>query len=203
MGRYRRRKNGLWRLLEFMVDCIYYLLCTCWAIITFPYNLYKKHKYKKYYNQQYPDFTYQAPDFSYVPPSTINKPFYKRKHLLTQHELIFYQELKEIADELGYIVLAKIRMADLVEPVEHTKKEYHRSFAKIKAKHVDFALAKKENMYVELLIELDDRSHIPGNERDAFVEYVYALTGYKLLRYRDGQNLRQMVTDALFAKTTT
>lgn len=154
-----------------------------------------------YYEQQRPDFSYQAPKFAYEPPSTVNKPFYRRKHLLTKHEWAFYQELKEIADDFGYIVLAKIRMADLVEPVEHTKKEYYKSFAKIKAKHVDFALAKKENMYVELLIELDDRSHIPGNERDAFVEYVYSLTGYKLLRYWDGQNLRQMITDALYTPT--
>lgn len=155
-----------------------------------------------YYNQMPPDFSYQPPDFSYQPPTTTDKPFYKRKHLLTKHEWAFYQELKEIADDFGYIVLAKIRMADLVEPVEHTQKEYYKSFAKIKAKHVDFALAKKENMYVELLIELDDRSHVPGNERDAFVEYVYALTGYKLLRYWDGQNLRQMITDALYQKTS-
>ena len=168
------------------------------AILT---NKYYDNQNKKY-KHKYPNFTYQPPAGAQEPPSTVNKPFYRRKHLLTKHEWAFYQELKEIADDFGYIVLAKIRMADLVEPVEHTQKEYYRSFSKIKAKHVDFALAKKENMYVELLIELDDRSHVPGNERDAFVEYVYALTGYKLLRYWDGQNLRQMVTDALYQKTS-
>ena len=179
------------------------LILTCGIIITILViiatiiltNKYYNRKQRKEYENE---FFYNLQD----PYNDEERPIYQRKYLLTKHEWAFYQELKEIADDFGYIVLAKIRMADLVEPVNQANHEYMSAFGKIKAKHVDFALAKKENMYVELLIELDDRSHIPGNERDAFVEYVYAQTGYKLLRYWDGQNLRQMVTDALFSKTS-
>lgn len=102
-----------------------------------------------------------------------------------------------MADKYGYVVLTKIRMADLVDPIAQSRKEYQAAFSKIKAKHVDFAFARSENLYVELLIELDDSSHLEGNERDAFVERVYEDVGYKLLRIRNGQNVEQMIAQVL------
>lgn len=125
---------------------------------------------------------------------------YQRKYLLTHHEWSFYKELKPVADKLGYTVLAKIRMADLVEAVANNNSDYYKGFAKVKAKHVDFALARPDNLYIELLIELDDNSHTEGNERDAFVEAVYASVGYKLLRVRGGEYLEDKITAALDSK---
>ena len=128
------------------------------------------------------------------------QPIYKRKYLLTKHEWDFYKHLKPIADKLGLTVLAKIRMADLVETVADSNSEYYRGFGKVKAKHVDFALARPENLYIELLIELDDNSHTEGNERDAFVESVYAAVGYKLLRIRNEIGLEDNIRAALGVK---
>ena len=127
-----------------------------------------------------------------------NIPKYRRKFLLTRNELYFYKELKRIADKLNLSVLAKIRMADLVEPAAYDNK----GFAKIKAKHVDFALCNPENMYVLLLIELDDNSHNSAKqvERDNFVEAVYQQTGYKLLRAYGTQNLEEKITSLLQQK---
>lgn len=122
---------------------------------------------------------------------------YQPRYLLTKHEWSFYKELKPIADKLGFVVLSKIRMADLVEPVANSNSEYYRAFGKVKAKHIDFVLCRPENLLVELLIELDDSTHAVGNERDAFVEKVYAQAGYKLFRTRTTQNLEQRIVQAL------
>ena len=120
---------------------------------------------------------------------------YKRKYLLTKNEWYFYKALKPIADELGYIVLTKIRMADLVEPNEPNEKMKYGAFQRIKAKHVDFALAKAENCEVVILIELDDNSHNDHDqlERDAFCDRVYRDCGYKILRTRGTADLRQRI----------
>lgn len=125
-------------------------------------------------------------------------PTYKRKFLLTKNELYFYKELKKVADQLNLSVLAKVRMADLVEP-KSSGKAYYSEFAKIKAKHVDFALCTPDNLYIVLLIELDDNSHNSSNtvERDAFVETVYKATGYKLYRARGTANLEKDITQLL------
>lgn len=126
-------------------------------------------------------------------------PQYRRKYLLTKHELEFYKELKKVADKLNLSILTKIRMADLVEAINND----YRGFAKIKAKHVDFALCNPENMYVLLLIELDDKSHQHQYriERDEFVEQVYTETGYKLLRVTSTYNLEKAITEALQSET--
>lgn len=126
------------------------------------------------------------------------EPLYRRKYLLTKNEFYFYKELKTIADKLNLSVLAKIRMADLVEPKNNGKK-YYQEFAKIKAKHIDFALCKPENMYIVLLIELDDNSHSnnKSSSRDAFVEKVYSETGYKLFRTKGTANLENEIIKAL------
>lgn len=123
-------------------------------------------------------------------------PAYKRKFLLTKNELYFYKELKRVADKLNLTVLAKVRMADLVEP-KSTGKAYYSEFAKIKAKHIDFVLCNPTNLYVVLLIELDDNSHNTSTttDRDAFVETVYNTTGYKLYRARGTANLEKDITE--------
>lgn len=127
-------------------------------------------------------------------------PDYRRRYLLTGNELYFYLQLKPIVDKLGLVVLAKIRMADLVEP-NYSRKDrgYYFFFKKVMAKHVDFALCKPDNLHVELLIELDDPSHEREDrqERDEFVESVYEETGYNLLRLYSDDDIEKLVTEAL------
>ena len=184
----KKGKNGL-EILIALIAGIFKLL---WKILTFPYTIYKLcTKNKK--------ATTTAVAIE-TPVLTSDAPIYKRKYLLTKHEWNFYKALKPVADKLGLVVLAKIRMADLVETVADSNSEYYRGFGKVKAKHVDFALARPENLYVELLIELDDNSHTEGNERDAFVESVYAAVGYKLLRVRNELALEDNIKAALGVK---
>lgn len=127
---------------------------------------------------------------------------YKKKLLLTKNEWYFYKNLKPVADELGYSVLAKIKLSDLVFVDIDDKHEYFKYLGKINQKHVDFALAKPENLQIVLLIELDDNSHTQQQvERDTFVERLYATTGYKLLRVKGHMNIKEKIQDILKEET--
>ena len=123
---------------------------------------------------------------------------YRPKYFLTKNELYFYKELKEIAKDNNLVVLAKIRLADLVEVEPMDKSKWQTYFNKINKKHVDFALANPQNLQIKLLIELDDYSHNDQQyERDRFVEAIYNKTGYKLLRVKGTFNLKEKVEGTL------
>ena len=109
---------------------------------------------------------------------------YRKKELLTKHELSFYKKLRPLANKYGFVVISKIRLADLVEVDTDKTKEFAKYFAKIKAKHIDFGLVRPENMEVAYLIELDDKSHNRADriERDEFVNALCRKTGYTLIR---------------------
>lgn len=129
---------------------------------------------------------------------------YRKKFLLTKNEYWFYKNLKEIADKYDYAILAKIRFADLVEVNgEAGKSEYMKYFGKIKAKHIDFILCKKENLYPELLIELNDNSHKKEEriKRDEFVKKIADKVGYKMIFVNGTGDLGDIVTNALEIKS--
>lgn len=94
---------------------------------------------------------------------------------------LFFKKLKNITDEKNLQILAKIRLADLVE-VNSGTKDWSKYFNKIKSKHIDFAIA--DNMKIIALIELDDKSHEKDNrvQRDDFVNNVLSTAGYKIIR---------------------
>ena len=134
----------------------------------------------------------------------IEKLPYRRKFLLTKNEYWFYKSLKEIADKYGFAVLAKIRFADLVEvSAEADKKEYMKYFGKIKSKHIDFILCKKDNLYPELVIELNDSSHNKEDriKRDEFVKKIAEKVGYKMVFVDGTQNLEETIIKALEIKS--
>lgn len=109
---------------------------------------------------------------------------YRKKYLLTKNEWNFYKRLKPITDRYGLGIIAKIRLADLIEVDTEKTKEFGRFFPRISSKHIDFGLVNSENMEVKYLIELDDSSHNAPDriERDDFVNKVCAKTGYVLIR---------------------
>lgn len=124
---------------------------------------------------------------------------FNAKTILTDREYEFYKRLKPLADEYGLSIYTKVRLADLIEPKPKNENPYWMEcFNKIKAKHIDFAIADEETAIVAL-IELDDTSHSRPDriERDDFVNAVLENTGYTLLRtygeldvieeYLDGQ----------------
>ena len=109
---------------------------------------------------------------------------YNARTILTDREYEFYKKLRPLADEYGLSVYSKVRLADLIEPKPKAENPYWMEcFNKIKAKHIDFALADEDTAIVAL-IELDDTSHSRPDriERDDFVNAVLENTGYTLLR---------------------
>ena len=106
---------------------------------------------------------------------------YQKKWLFSYNEKDAYKKLKNIIEQRGYTVFAKVRLFDLVEPIKDNPK-YKTFLYKIQAKHVDFVLA-DEKLVARYIIELDDSSHneAKGAERDQFVDTVLESTGYKVL----------------------
>ena len=76
-------------------------------------------------------------------------------------------------------MLSKVRLFDLIEPLDKTDKGAQ---WKIQAKHVDFVLCDK-SLVARYIIELGDKSHERDDriERDAFVLTVLRNCGYKVL----------------------
>lgn len=120
---------------------------------------------------------------------------YHKKYLLTKNEYYFYKKLKEITEPLNLQILAKIRLADLIEVNKGLdSQKWGMYFGKIKAKHIDFAIA--EDMKIIALIELDDYTHQRADrqERDIFVNNVLDQTGYVLIRtYGDIQQIKNFL----------
>lgn len=120
---------------------------------------------------------------------------YHKKYLLTKNEYYFYKKLKEVTEPLNLQILAKIRLADLIEVNKGLdSQKWGMYFGKIKAKHIDFAIA--EDMKIIALIELDDYTHQRADrqERDIFVNNVLDQTGYVLIRsYGDIQQIKKFL----------
>lgn len=109
---------------------------------------------------------------------------YIKKPLLSQNELRFYKKLRKIAYDYDMHILSKIRMADIIEVKSGQSREaWGRYFNKIKAKHVDFALAEPDTLEIIALIELDDSSHQQKDreKRDSFVDDAYAVAGIPII----------------------
>lgn len=136
------------------------------------------------YQQPQPQPVYQQPVYQQPIQIPERVRIYQRKNLLTKNEYIFYKNLKNFADKYNLQILSKIRVADIVEPKPNANKsEWFSDFGKIKSKHVDFALANKDNLYILCLIELDDNTHQKPDriERDKFIDQVYQSVGIPII----------------------
>lgn len=128
------------------------------------------------------------------------KANYKKANLLTDNEQNFYQTVRLIAEKYNFTVLSKVRLADIakVNPALDNA-EWWSNFGKVKSKHIDFALAKKENLDVVLIIELDDYSHLRQDriERDAFVDSVFEEIGIPIIHVYNATRLENKIISAL------
>ncbi len=116
-------------------------------------------------------------------PSNDYYPYHK-KYLLTKHEYYFFKNLYAAIAPYNLSIIAKIRLADLVEVNANMGKKYMSYFGKIQSKHIDFALVIPEKMEINYLIELDDSSHEARRrvDRDNFVNNLLETIGYTLIR---------------------
>ena len=108
---------------------------------------------------------------------------YHAVQLLTRNEYYFFLEMKKIIEPIGLQILAKVRLADLIEVDKGLDyANFNRYFSKIKSKHVDFVVV--DNMKIVLIVELDDSSHQgqERQERDNFVNNALTRSGYIVVR---------------------
>lgn len=108
------------------------------------------------------------------------KPFFRRRYVLTTPEQRFYNVLMRFVR--GHTVLAKVRLADLVEADERHLL-WKSNFRHIKARHIDFVICDPA-LSPLIAIELDDSSHLlPGRAaRDRDVNQVLKIASLPILR---------------------
>ncbi len=111
-------------------------------------------------------------------------PYILADSLLSSKEHKFYNSLKPITDKLGYTVLCKMRLADIIKVPKDTY-ESLRWFNYIKAKHIDFVICNNK-FELMALIEVDDYTHNFDNrkKRDDFVNKIFQQLNIKLLHYK-------------------
>lgn len=104
---------------------------------------------------------------------------YQAKWLFSYNEKAAYRALKEVCDENGLYLMAKVRLLDLVEPIKGVPITY---FNKIRSKHVDFVIC-DQKLVARCVVELDDASHKREDraERDRFVDSVLKSVGYEII----------------------
>ena len=113
-------------------------------------------------------------------PATADKLPYRLNHkFLTRAEASFFRVLQLALPE-GVLLCPKVNLQDLFwsPPNDYTARN------RIDRKHVDFVLADAETLRPVCGIELDDSSHQRPDrqERDRFVESVFATAGLPLVR---------------------
>ena len=130
---------------------------------------------------------------------TDNKMPYNKKLLLTKNEWNFYKGILPICSENNLHIIAKVRLADLVEIEKGLdKKQWQKYFNKIQNKHIDFVLCNPENLKVIALVELDDKSHNRQDriERDNFINKLCQKVGYRLIRVKNAEELKMKISES-------
>lgn len=131
-------------------------------------------------------------------------PVYARREtLFTAAELRFLETLRRALPE-GLEIFGKVRVADVLQPVEKLDpKAWRSAFVRITGKHLDFVLCHRETGHLICAIELNDRSHARPDrqERDRFIVQACAEAGFPLLivaaaRSYNADELREQILAA-------
>lgn len=110
---------------------------------------------------------------------------YQAADLFTPTERRFHARLEEAVAGQCYRILGKVRLADLINVIPgQDRHTWGRAFNRIKAKHIDFVLCRRDDLSVVCAVELDDRTHERPDrvDRDVFVDKALAAAGIPLVR---------------------
>jgi hypothetical protein len=105
--------------------------------------------------------------------------------LITAAEHKFYEALDEAIDG-RFLILSKVRVADLLNVTSESRPARHRVFCSIACKHVDFVLVESQNLRPLAAIELDDSTHRRANrrKRDELLDGLFEKAEFPLLRFK-------------------
>lgn len=114
------------------------------------------------------------------------------KNPMTETELKFCLNLKEITDKYNLIIIPQIQLQKIFKTYD---KNNIKAFNKIKSKSIDFAIVDSNYNY-KMFIELDDYTHNKKNrqERDIFINDLFSKYNLKLKRIKvqNNYNLEQL-----------
>ena len=115
--------------------------------------------------------------------STPSFPYRLRDDFLTPAERSFFHVLRSVV-ETDVLICPKVSLGDVFYAATRDPSEHRVATNKIDRKHVDFLLCHAQTMTPVMGIELDDKSHARPDrqERDRFVDQVFAAAGLSLLR---------------------
>jgi hypothetical protein len=101
---------------------------------------------------------------------TALRPYFRRPFLLSKPEKYFYNILREVFGT--YTILAKVRLADLVEANRHHP-NWQANFNRICSKHIDFVICDAW-LCPLMAVELDGSSHkrTDRRQRDDLVDQI-------------------------------
>lgn len=102
------------------------------------------------------------------------------KPILTDNEREFFHRLQRalpdfhIFPQVAANAILQVKQSD-------SKKHYHSMRNRFAQKHMDFVVCELESLAIKAIIELDDRTHTPANDkkRDALFE----AAGYRVIRF--------------------
>jgi hypothetical protein len=104
--------------------------------------------------------------------------------LLSPAERSFFGVLQQAVPS-DYLIFAKVRLADIVRPVQSPSRSgWQSAFNRITGKHVDFVLCDLLHLEVLAVIELDDKTHkrFDRGTRDGLVDSALAEARIPVLR---------------------
>jgi len=111
---------------------------------------------------------------------TALRPYFRKRFLLSKPEKYFYNILREAFG--AHTVLAKVRLADLVE-ANRGHPNWQANFNRIKSKHIDFVVCDAW-LCPLVAVELDGSSHERADRqrRDALVDQILADVSLEIVR---------------------
>ena len=111
--------------------------------------------------------------------------FERQEALMSPGELKFFRALEAAAGE-NYRLFSKVRLGDVVKPKPGTDRSaWYSAFGVIKSKHVDFVACEPNDMSIQFVVELDDKSHQQADrvERDMKVDDALAQAGIPIFHF--------------------
>ena len=105
--------------------------------------------------------------------------------LMSAGELKFFRALEAAVGE-NFRLFSKVRLGDVVRPISGTDRStWYSAFGVIKSKHVDFVACDPNDMAIQFVVELDDKSHQKANrvERDMKVDDALAQAGIPIFHF--------------------
>ena len=109
----------------------------------------------------------------------------RAESLVTPAEQKFYEALDEAIDG-RFMILSKVRLADLLIVTSKRSSARYRVFRSIASKHVDFVLAEPGTLKPLAAIELDDATHQRADrrKRDLLLDDLFHKAQLPLLRFK-------------------